>query len=120
MNYNIKGTNLEITDEIRIYVEKCLAHSEKFLQGDTSAHADVECQLLTSTQGKPYRAEFTATASQAMYRAEASGDTLHEALDIAAAELAKELRRNKKMKLKVFRHSAVKVKEFLRGWRTKI
>ncbi|MDO8548293.1 MAG: ribosome-associated translation inhibitor RaiA [bacterium] len=121
MNYNLKGTGIDITDELRGYVEKKLElHTDKFLSNDTTAHADVELEYQELRHGEHYRAEFTLEASGILYRAESWGVTLHEAVDLALAELQKELRRNKKMKLKMFRHTAVKVKEFLRGWRNKI
>lgn len=120
LNYNIKGTEVEITPELRSYVETRLAHSCKLLEGDTTAHADVELQHSVMRDGGKYRAEFTVSSGGTIYRTEDWGGTMHEAIDIAAGELARELTKNKKKNLKVFRHSALKVKEFLRGWRKKV
>ncbi|MDE1925218.1 MAG: ribosome-associated translation inhibitor RaiA [Patescibacteria group bacterium] len=130
MNYNIKGTGVSVTDELRDYIEKRLAHAGTFVGGDTTAHTDVELEYSArhdpssaeATEGKAgkYRAEFTAGVGGQVYRAAQWGSTLHEAINIASAELAKELRREKKQKLKIFRHSAVRVKEYLRGWRKKV
>ena len=120
MNYNIKGTGLEITDEIRSYVEKCLSNPEKFLKKDTGARADVECEYTETGHGPKYRAEFNLTVSHGVHRAEARGETLHEALDIASAELTKEVRQQKKRRLDSFRKGAAKAKDYLRGFRDKI
>jgi putative sigma-54 modulation protein len=120
MQYNIKGTDVPISDELRSYAEKCLAHAEKFLSGDSVAHADVELEHAPVRDGAKYRAEFTVVSSTGLYRAEAWGTTLHEALDLASDELNKELRRDKSKRIDVFRRSALKVKEYLRGWRRKV
>ena len=120
MNYNIKGTNLDITDELRSYVERQLAHADKFCGGDTTAQADVELQYLEDGRSGKYRAEFTVECSGTLYRASDWGSAMHEAIDLAGAELLREMRQTKKNRLNVFRHSAVRVKEYLRGWRNKV
>ena len=120
MNYNIKGTGLAITDELRGYLEKKLEHAGKFLEGDSTALTMVELEHAPLNDGGKYRAELITEASGKTFRASQWGGTMHEAIDLAAGELTGELRRSKKQKLKVFRHSAVRVKEFLRGWRNKI
>ena len=120
INYNLKGTDVTITDELRSYVESRLAHTDKFVGDDPTAHVDVELAHSALRDGGKYRAEFTLLSQGEVYRSEEWGTTLHEAIDIAMGELSTELRRSKKMKLKIFRHSAVRVKEFLRGWRKKV
>jgi ribosomal subunit interface protein len=120
MQYNIKGTSVPVSDELRAYAEKCLAHADKFLAGDSVAHADIELEHAAMRDGAKYRAEFTVVSSAGLYRAEAWGTTLHEALDVASAELNTELRRNKSKRIDVFRRSALRVKEYLRGWRRKV
>ena len=121
MNYNIKGTGVALTDEIRTYLEKKLAHVEKFVQNPSAARADVELEYLPS-EAKMYRAEVTVhePSLKQPLRAEAMGGTLYEAIDKVEGDLASELTRTKKKKLQNFRHSAVRVKEFLRGWRDSI
>ncbi len=46
MNYNLKGTNLQITPEIREYLEKKLGNLDKVLFEVETARADVELQYL--------------------------------------------------------------------------
>lgn len=120
INYNIKGTELSISSEVREYLQKRLAHIEKMLQGDQTAHVDVELQFLNGERDKKYRAEFTLQCGSIVHRAEARGDALHEAIDLGIGELMREVRSTKKKRLHIFRHKAVQVKEFLRGWRNKI
>ncbi len=119
MNYNLKGTGLQITDEIRDYVEKKLQGADKFVGDDSTAHTDVEVVYQTSESREHYRAEFTLQYRGVVHRAEASGEKLHEAIDIATDELVQELRRTKKKSLSLIRRGSATVKDFLRGFRTK-
>jgi ribosomal subunit interface protein len=119
MLYNLKGSGVPVTDELRAYIERCLQHPDKFLAGDSVARADVEVEHSSVRDGAKYRAEFTVSTSRGLFRASEWGTTLHEALDLATGELTKELRRSKSKRIDVLRRSALKVKEYLRGWRDK-
>ncbi|MDB5224532.1 MAG: ribosomal subunit interface protein [Candidatus Adlerbacteria bacterium] len=115
MNYNVKGTHVTLTAEIHDYLDKKLAILDKLIQGNVAARVDVELEYLQD-EAKMYRTELMLHDGS-VWRVEAQGSTLHEAIDIASAELFNELTRAKKKKMHVFRHSAVRVKEYLRGWR---
>ena len=118
MRYNIKGTDLSITDEIRTYVEKKLDSLNKFISDIETARADIELGFLRD-EAKQYRAElmFYEPGLPKKLRAVARGDALHEAIDLASAELFRLMTQDKRKRLDIFRRSAVKVKEYLRGWR---
>lgn len=117
INYNIKGTGLAITDELRSYVEKNLGSVEKFLAGDSTAHADVELEHAPLNDNGKYRAEFTLSSGGEVYRSEEWGSIMHEAIDLAAAQLAKELRRSKKKHLALVRRGGAAIKDAIRGLR---
>jgi putative sigma-54 modulation protein len=117
MNYNIKGTEVTITDELRSYVESRLAQTDKFLGDDSTAHCDVELAYEAVRDGHKYRAEFTVSSRGEVYRASEWGSALHEAIDLAMAELMQELRRNKEKRLDIVRRGAAKAKNMLRFWR---
>lgn len=117
VNHNLKGTGLHVTDELRSYVEKKLGSAEKFLQGDSTAHADVELEFAPLRDGPKYRAEFTLSAEGAVYRAEAWGGALHEAVDLASDQLLREVHRNKKKRLALVRRGGAMIKDALRGLR---
>jgi ribosomal subunit interface protein len=119
MNYNIKGTGLGVTDELRSYVEKKLAAADKFASGDSSALADVELEYKESERGPKYRAEINFTARRAMRRVEARGSGMHEAIDVAVGELVDELSRDKEKRIHLVRRGAGRVKDMLRGLRNK-
>lgn len=116
LNYNIKGTGLEVSDELRGYVEKKLSTAEKFLH-HAPVHVDVELEHDSLRAGERNRAEFTVAAGGDTYRAEAWGETMHAAVDLAMGELVVELGRNKKKRIDIVRRSAHRFKEYLRGLR---
>lgn len=120
LNYNIKGTGLVISDELRSYAEKGLSKAEKFLQGDTTAHADVELEHQEMREGHRNRAEFTLSVHSQVYRADAWGESMHAAIDLAIDELSAELRRNKKKRIDVVRRGAARAKAFLQGLRSRM
>jgi len=115
LNYNIKGTGVDVSGELRNYIEKKLQHAEKFLHNDPSARADIELQF-HALHGERYRAEFTVSASGAVYRADALGESMHAAIDLAVGELVNELGRNKKRRLHILRRGAARIKDYIRGW----
>ena len=119
MNYAIKGTGVNITDELRGYVEKRLQSLDKFAHKDSRMEVELGHEALHD--GPQYRAEFMhIQPGEDLSRAEARGTTLHEAIDLAAAELFRQMSGRKRKRLQVFRRTAVKVKEYLRGWRDKV
>lgn len=120
VNYNLKGTNLHISDELRSYVEKGLSKADVFVGDDSTARADVELQYLEEGRSGKYRAEFTLSVGGSVYRASCWGSTMHEAIDLASAELSGELSRKKKKKVAVLRRMGVRAKDYLRGFRREI
>ena len=118
MQHNLKGTNIDLTQEIRAYIDKKLSGLDSLLQNGSSARADVELEYLVS-EGRAYRAELMLRDG-GLVRAEARGRTLHDAFDQAVQELFLELSRGKKKRIHTLRHSAARVKEYLRGWRNKL
>lgn len=119
LNYNIKGTGLDISDELRTYVEKKLGSACKLIADDSTAHADVELQHLNEGRSGKYRAEFTVSCAHRIFRAEAWGSAAHEAIDIATDELSREVTSDKKKHKDIVRRGAARAKEFFRGWRDK-
>ncbi len=114
MEYNIKGTGLEVTPEIRGYVEKRLRALDKFTGTGVDARADVEVEFLKG-EAKEYRAELMVYAPGVeVQRVEVRGAALHEAIDIAVGEMSRELDKNKKKRQHLFRRAAGQIKNALR------
>jgi len=51
-----------------------------------------------------------------VYRADALGESMHAAIDLAVGELVNELGRNKKRRLHILRRGAARIKDYIRGW----
>lgn len=118
MHYNLKGTELTITPEIRGYLEKKLDNLEKVIFHKDAVRVDVELEY-SRDEEKTYRAEimFFDTHLQAPLRVQVRGQTLHEVIDLVTGELFAELTRVKKKRLHLMRRGAAKVKDMLRGFR---
>lgn len=117
MNYNLKATGVEITAELRGYVEKKLAMADKLLSGEPPPHADVELAYEPLRDGQHFRAEFTLASGASVYRAEEWGQNMHAAVDLALDELLHALRDAKRKRINIFRRTAARVKYYLRGLR---
>ncbi|MEK7068207.1 MAG: ribosome-associated translation inhibitor RaiA [Patescibacteria group bacterium] len=119
MNYAIKGTEVNISDEIRSYVEKRLSGLDKF--ASEASRCDVELGYEALFDGPKYRVELMYHKPGApLMRAEARGAALHEAIDLAAGELLEGLTSAKQKRRDILRRTGARVKEYLRGWRGKI
>jgi ribosomal subunit interface protein len=120
MHCNLKGTDVALTPEIHAYVEKRLQALDKFVEHAGAERADVELQFLRG-EAHMYRAEFTyrEPGLGEPLRAERRGATLHEAVDLAVAELFREMTQSKKKRITVVRRAALRAKEFMRGLRNR-
>ena len=120
MNYNIKGTDITVTPEIREYLAKKLERFDKFMQAQDAARADVELSYLVG-EAKVYRAEIMLyePSLPTPLRAEAEGGVLYEAIDKAAGDIFTELTRGKKKQQHVFRRGAARIKDYIRGFRSR-
>ena len=94
LNYNLKGTGLSITPELRFYLDRKLEGIEKFLQ--EPSHVDVELEYQEMRHGGHYRAELTIESAGSVYRASEWAEALHPAIDSATNAVFGELRRKKK------------------------
>ena len=117
MKYNLKGTAISLTDEMRAYLDRKLTHAEKFIQGRGPARLDVELEFIAGAAGPKYRAEYSLVAGGFTVRSEAYGASLHEAIDVAADEFSHKLSRVKDKRQHMFRRGAARIKEYIRGWR---
>jgi putative sigma-54 modulation protein len=111
---NLKGTNLDLTPDIKSYLEKRLASLEKFLdEDDTTVVCDVELERSTKHKtGDVFRGEVTIRTRSGLYRAEANGETAEAAIDTVKDEVMRELRREKRKRIHLFRRGGARLKEF--------
>jgi len=118
MQYNLKGTEVSITSEVRNYLDKKLSGFDRLLRDSAAARIDAEMHFMRNEE-KKYRAEFKFITPELNdpLRAEAHGKTLHEAIDIATGDLFTELTRARGKRQHFMRRGAERLKQFVRKWR---
>ncbi|HRY62676.1 MAG TPA: ribosome-associated translation inhibitor RaiA [Candidatus Paceibacterota bacterium] len=98
MNINIKGTGIELTPEIRSYLDKKIASLEKFVtEEDTGATANIEIGKTTNKHksGIIFFTEINFTIRKADLRVKAFGDSLMASMDKAKDMALERLRTEK-------------------------
>lgn len=118
MNINLKATNFELTPAIREYAEKRVNGLEKFIHNmDESVQAWVEVGRTTKHhhKGDIYRAEIQIHIPHCGKgaRAEATHETLNEAIDDAYDEIKLELEKIKDRKVSFVRRGTQFLKKFI-------
>ncbi|TSC60911.1 MAG: Uncharacterized protein G01um1014107_197 [Parcubacteria group bacterium Gr01-1014_107] len=122
MRINIKATDIELTPDVRRYLEKKLKHVEKKLidPKDTSAFCNVEVGKTTEhhQHGEVFRAEFNLHIAGEFVRTEAEKIDLYAAIDEAQEELFRTLRARENKKRWLTRRWGAKLKKLLhKFWR---
>ena len=114
---NVKGSNLELSSEVRNYLDKRLKSLGKFVdKDDTSVVCDVELERLKHHQhGDVFRAEITLHTRRGTNRAESTGETIEAAIDGVKADVLRELRRAKRKEGHLLRRGGARLKEFTRN-----
>ncbi|MEK7069837.1 MAG: ribosome-associated translation inhibitor RaiA [Patescibacteria group bacterium] len=118
MNINLKATNFELTPSIREYVEKRVNGLEKFIRvTDESVQAWVEIGKTTNhhNKGDIFRAEIQIRIPHCGkgVRAEATHQTLNEAIDDAHDKMKLELEKVKDRKVSLMRKGARAIKNLI-------
>lgn len=113
---NVKGSNLELTDELKILIEQKITPIEKFLPKDeTDIKCDVEIEKINDQQsGNIFRAEINLFVAGIKYRAEKTEDQIEKAIDRARDELKKEVRRSRGKHDSLIKRGGRKIKDMLR------
>jgi putative sigma-54 modulation protein len=83
MNVNIKATKLELTNELRDYIEKKMNMLEKYLVNVQVINCDFEVELESGKghSGKIYRAEVNLDVPGELLRVEKNAEELYKAID---------------------------------------
>jgi ribosomal subunit interface protein len=117
---NIKGTNIELNDSLRIYLEKRLQKLEHFInESETAIIAEVELGKITTGQrsGDIFRAEINLEIGGKLLRAESEQSDIHAAIDDMQEEIVRELKKFKDKRTTLFRKGARRIKNMVRGFR---
>lgn len=118
----IKGTNIDLTDQIKSYINSQINSLDKFIDATEEDEAlfEIEVSKTTTNQntGKIFRTEINLTIHGQLYRAESTEKELNTSTDVASAEIERQLRRGKNKRIDLFRRGAKKIKNILK-WRSK-
>ncbi len=92
---SVKGTNLDLTEAIKNYLDKKLASLEKLVQ-DFEPVAEVMVEVGKSSKhhnkGPYMRCEFTMHVPREVLRAEGEREDLYEAIDVVTEELKRQIK----------------------------
>ena len=117
LRIEFKMTNIDISPATQAYADKKLALLERHLDpDDSSIYGQVELERTTRhhRRGPIFRAEMNLFVQGVQYRAEATGEDLHTAIDEMKDEIVRELTHGKGKKTARIKRGAMKAKEFLR------
>ncbi len=113
---NTKAKNIELTSHLEEYLEKRLATLERLLPKSDAITCDVELEKTTEHHhtGRIYRAEINLALGGQLLRAEATEESIENAIDVAKNELKRELTKLTDKTDSMFRRGARKAKDFFR------
>ncbi len=113
---NIKTTQYTSTPEVTDYLAKRLQTLEKYLpENETALMCDVELEKLSDQHNGPvYRAEINLQVAGTLLRAEATAETMEDAIDQIRNEMKTELTRESGKRASLFRRGARRLKELIR------
>jgi len=118
MRINEKGTNMQITADIKDYLYKKLEHLEKFIdKNDESVLCEVELGKISNhhKNGDVFRTEINLHIAHKNLRSEAEKDELFASIDVAKDEMIRELKSNKDKKVNLLRRGGAKVKNLIKN-----
>ena len=96
MQIDIKGTNLELTQAIKDYIQEKVGALEKFFDQALIARVDVGLTTKHHQKGNIFRAEINLEVPQKnLLRAESTRDDLYVAINEAKAELERQVKKYK-------------------------
>ncbi|MCK5357284.1 MAG: ribosome-associated translation inhibitor RaiA [Elusimicrobiales bacterium] len=101
MQINIKATNIELTPEIKDYVQEKMDMLDKYLGSVTATNCDVEIAMAVGDQnkGKIFRCEVNLTVPHELLRVEKTEKELFKAIDKVKDHLARSIRRYKEKRI---------------------
>lgn len=120
MRYNIKTTDFELTPAIKEYINKKIAHLDKYVKPgqEESMMCYIEIGKTTNhhKSGDIFRSEFTIHMGGQSVRAESSQEDLYSSLDKVTEEAQRGLTSFKGKKTSLIRRGGAKIKEMLKGF----
>lgn len=119
---NINTQDIELTQEIRDYLQKKVDSLDKFVpKGETAVNCDVELAKTNDydSKGQIYYAEINLEIAGNKYRATNYERSLHSAIDRIKEEVSTELRKGKSKRDDEKKKKGAKLKEVMHGFTEK-
>jgi len=119
MQINIKAKDLELTGDLKEFINQKVKHIEKFLHlsGDQQATAEVE---IGKEFGKHHKhgntiyGEINLSVWGKLFRARELAEDKKVAIEQVVEEIVRQVRRDKEKKLDLFRRGAGQIKKLLK------
>lgn len=101
MEIRIKTSKIELTDDLKFYVEKKINMLKKYLGNIQVTNCDVELEhaLSKQNQGKTYRAEVNLAVPGTILRVDKTEKTLNKAIDKVKDHLVLVIKKYKEKKI---------------------
>ncbi len=117
MRINEKGTNMQITLEIKDYLYKKLEHLEKFINPAEDVLCEVELGKVSQhhNKGDVFMTEINLHIAGKNLRAVSEMDDLYASIDVAKDEMVRSLQSNKDKKVSLIRRGGVRLKNLIKG-----
>lgn len=117
MNINIKGTNFDLTESLRVYTSQKIQDLSHLLPGGME-NANVFVELGRTTlhhnKGDVFRAEIIIKMPGSSLRAESSAADVYAAIDMVKDELHTEILKFKNKKDALYKRGWRKIKNLMR------
>ncbi|MBP6911790.1 MAG: ribosome-associated translation inhibitor RaiA [Candidatus Pacebacteria bacterium] len=113
----IKATNVELTQNIKEYVEKRTNSLEKYLSGDDIVYVEVE-QKTKHKQGDIFRAEIRFVYQGKSLYAESTKSDIMSAIDEATNDIERRTNSLRTRLLHSVRKGAQRIKDMTKSWYT--
>jgi len=112
---HIKGTGLEITDQLKMLVVQKFSALEKFIGDESDVMCNIELEKTVPKQnGDIFRAEANLKFKGKMYRAEATTDQIEKSIDEVRDELQAELRKASDKSKTMLKRGGAMIKNMMR------
>jgi len=101
MQIKIKTTKIDLSDELKEYLQKKIDMLEKYLGSMKVTNCDVELEKMAGEQhkGKIYRAEVNLSVPGVMLRVEKVAKDINKAIDKTKDHLAEMIKKHKNKKI---------------------
>lgn len=118
---HVKATNMELTEAISDYIDTKVDALKKFIDEEVEALAKIEVGKTTNHhhKGDVFRAEINLTIKDKDYRAVVETSDLYAAIDDMKDEIVAEVSKAKRKHFHLLKKGHQKIKNFLKGFRSK-